>query len=247
MKKLLTILGLAVVMVMGCTPTVEPSADSTADDAQAAADASALTQVTATAPSSPAQLGAPPSAENDVATAYPPESAILPTIDPYPGQSGAPSSPDSAAIDPYPGESQAVAPGATVNLGELTPQPVDPNATPQVMPAPGRPGDVRVLPEVQVAIDEAVVELARELDVDPDAIELTGVGSMTWSDGSLGCPEDGMMYTQALVSGYLFIVEVDGKPYEIHTNGLSHYVVCDDGSPVTRGQFSTPAADPGGS
>jgi hypothetical protein len=247
MKKLLIMLSLAVVMVIGCTPAVEPGTEPSADEETNTAEDSALTQVTPTAPSSPEQLGAPPSAENELATGYPPERAPLPTIAAYPAELGAPPSADSAAIDPYAGESQAVAPGATVNLSELTPQPVDPNATPHVMPAPGRPGDVHVLPEVQVAIDVAVAELARELDVDPGAIELTGVGSMTWSDGSLGCPEDGMMYTQALVNGYLFIVEVEGKPYEIHTSGLSYYVVCDDGVPLTNGQFENAAADPGDS
>lgn len=36
----------------------------------------------------------------------------------------------------------------------------------------------------------------------------------TWSDGSLGCPKDGEMYTQALVDGYQVVVEVAGTEYD---------------------------------
>jgi hypothetical protein len=32
-----------------------------------------------------------------------------------------------------------------------------------------------------------------------------------WNDGSLGCPEPGMMYTQALVNGYWLIIEAGVK------------------------------------
>ena len=32
---------------------------------------------------------------------------------------------------------------------------------------------------------------------------------MTWTDGSLGCPQKGMSYTQALVEGELLLLRVD--------------------------------------
>ena len=34
---------------------------------------------------------------------------------------------------------------------------------------------------------------------------------MTWPSGALGCPEPGMLYTQALVPGYQVILDVGGK------------------------------------
>ncbi len=40
--------------------------------------------------------------------------------------------------------------------------------------------------------------------------------AVTWRDGSLGCPEPGMMYTQALVEGYLIRFEAGGERYEYH-------------------------------
>jgi hypothetical protein len=54
------------------------------------------------------------------------------------------------------------------------------------------------------------------------AIELSSAKYVTWSDGALGCPKPGMMYTQALVSGYQLIFSADGKPwdYRISDNGM---------------------------
>ncbi len=42
---------------------------------------------------------------------------------------------------------------------------------------------------------------------------------VTWPDGSLGCPQPGMRYTQALVSGSLIVLEANGLFYEYHSGG----------------------------
>lgn len=38
--------------------------------------------------------------------------------------------------------------------------------------------------------------------------------AVTWSDGSWGCPEPGMAYTQALVPGVHALVSADGNVYD---------------------------------
>jgi hypothetical protein len=40
----------------------------------------------------------------------------------------------------------------------------------------------------------------------PDALEVVTAQAMSWNDGSLGCPEPGMVYTQALVDGYQVVI-----------------------------------------
>ena len=72
--------------------------------------------------------------------------------------------------------------------------------------------DALLGPEVQVAIDDLVdrAGVARE-DVLVTVTEL-----VTWPDGSLGCPEPGTMYTQALVEGYRIVLEANGEPYAYH-------------------------------
>jgi hypothetical protein len=45
--------------------------------------------------------------------------------------------------------------------------------------------------------------------------------SVVWSDGSLGCPQPDVLYTQALVPGYHVILDVDGVSldYRVAANG----------------------------
>ena len=45
----------------------------------------------------------------------------------------------------------------------------------------------------------------------PSGIQVVQATATTWNDGSLGCPERGVMYTQALVDGYHVIVEANGQ------------------------------------
>jgi hypothetical protein len=43
--------------------------------------------------------------------------------------------------------------------------------------------------------------------------------AVTFPDGSLGCPEPGMAYTQALVDGYKIVAEAGGKTYDFRGTG----------------------------
>jgi hypothetical protein len=86
------------------------------------------------------------------------------------------------------------------------------------------------------ATDAAVADLAAEEGVDEAAIEVVSADRVTWSDGSLGCPEPGGMYTQALVPGYRIVLAVDGT--EVHYHGA-------DGSAPSRCDDPIPPADEG--
>ena len=50
----------------------------------------------------------------------------------------------------------------------------------------------------------------------------------TWSDGSLGCPQPGMMYTQALVEGYQVIVEANGTQLDYRGGGQGGFRLCEN-------------------
>ena len=63
----------------------------------------------------------------------------------------------------------------------------------------------------------AIADLATRLSVDQSAITLVSQEEVTWSDGSLGCPQPDMSYIQVLVNGSLIVLEVDGKTYEYHS------------------------------
>jgi hypothetical protein len=62
----------------------------------------------------------------------------------------------------------------------------------------------------------AVADLAGTLGVDPGSVEVVSVEEVTWRDGSLGCAQEGMRYTQALVDGSRIVLRVDGTEYEYH-------------------------------
>ena len=72
-------------------------------------------------------------------------------------------------------------------------------------------------PEIDPVAQPAVTDLAVRLGVEESAINVVSVDEVTWSDGSLGCPEPGMMYTQALEHGLLIVLEVDGTKFEFHS------------------------------
>jgi hypothetical protein len=68
----------------------------------------------------------------------------------------------------------------------------------------------------QRRIDHAKNDLAERLEINLEAIELISNEQVTWNDGSLGCPQPDMMYTQALIDGYQIQLQVGGQVYNYH-------------------------------
>src|SRR5690625_3723792 len=71
-------------------------------------------------------------------------------------------------------------------------------------------------PSQDPRVEEAIEDLAERQDTDPAAIEAGPLETVTWSDGSLGCPEEGMSYTQALVDGYRLELTIRGEVFAYH-------------------------------
>jgi hypothetical protein len=69
----------------------------------------------------------------------------------------------------------------------------------------------------------AKADLARRLGVEPDDLKVVSAEEVTWPDGSLGCPEPGMSYTQALIDGSKVVLGYDDRVYVYHAG--------DDGEP----------------
>jgi len=86
----------------------------------------------------------------------------------------------------------------------------------------------------------AVNDLAERMDRAPTDIRLVAREEVTWRDGSLGCPQPGMRYTQALVDGYKITLEFQGITYAYHGRAGRDPFFCPNeptidkgGSPVT--------------
>jgi hypothetical protein len=67
-------------------------------------------------------------------------------------------------------------------------------------------------------VSQARVELAGELGIPVDEVNVVQAEKTRWSDSSLGCPEEGKMYAQAITPGYQVILEVDGQQYDYRAN-----------------------------
>ena len=78
-----------------------------------------------------------------------------------------------------------------------------------------------------VAARQSVADLARTLGVDAADVEVVAVEEVTWSDGSRGCAQPGMMYTQALIEGSRITLRVDGTTYEYHAGGSGPPALCE--------------------
>lgn len=72
------------------------------------------------------------------------------------------------------------------------------------------------LDDLTAEVTSAIADAAGRFDVPEQEVAVAGALRVVWSDGALGCPEDGMMYTEALVEGYRLTLEVDGRRVEYH-------------------------------
>lgn len=75
-------------------------------------------------------------------------------------------------------------------------------------------------------LDEVIDLAEEETGVDRSQIEVVLAEAVSWSDGSIGCPEDGMMYTQALVPGYRVILAVAGEELAFHAPESGEFFPC---------------------
>ncbi len=97
--------------------------------------------------------------------------------------------------------------------------------TPQPSPASEAPSGAEGALPASI-IDPIVADAATRLGVDPAAVTVVSAEEKTFSDGSLGCPEPGMMYTQALVDGYQVVVEANGTQLDYRGSGPDDFRVC---------------------
>lgn len=88
---------------------------------------------------------------------------------------------------------------------------------------------------LQNLIEKARADLANRLTVSANEISLVEATSVTWPDSSLGCPQEGMVYTQVLTPGYLILLEQGGNTFEYHASSGDTIVTCDNPSPPVPG------------
>ncbi len=89
------------------------------------------------------------------------------------------------------------------------------------------PGPTPLEPSLQRYVLQAKEDLARRTGIPVDQITVVEVQPVTWPDGSLGCPQPGMAYTQVMVDGLLIRLRVGGRDYAYHSGGSRPPFLCE--------------------
>jgi hypothetical protein len=128
-------------------------------------------------------------------------------------------------------------PDATSTPASSSPDPTTPSSSP-ASPTPGATGTASATPSpgtgtdlpddlrTRPAVVDAIADTAQREGVPPDQVVIAAWSPVTWTDGSLGCPAEGMSYTQALVEGELLILRVGGALFQYHARSGGPFAYC---------------------
>jgi hypothetical protein len=72
----------------------------------------------------------------------------------------------------------------------------------------------------------ALADATRRTGMATSELKTASAEAVTWLDGSLGCPESDLMYTQALVPGFRIRIEAGSKTLDYHTDSHGEMVLC---------------------
>ena len=111
-----------------------------------------------------------------------------------------------------------------VDLGQITPKPVE-GETPVIQPPPSMPQAID--DELADLIQRTRADLSGHLNIAESEVQLLEWRNGTWRDGSMGCPQPGMMYTMSLIPGYQLIFEAQGEKYYYHTRKANDFILCE--------------------
>ena len=78
-------------------------------------------------------------------------------------------------------------------------------------------------------LDPILKEAAKLANVPPQELAIVRAEAVVWNDGSLGCPEPGMEYTQALINGYWVVINAAGQEYDFRVGGGGSFRFCPQG------------------
>jgi hypothetical protein len=109
---------------------------------------------------------------------------------------------------------------ATPSAVLMQPSPV----SPAIVPSPGSASNG----DAQAAIAAALADAAAHLGVSIDSLHVDQVEPRQWDDSSLGCPSTGLLYSQIITPGFLFVISGAGRQLEYHTDLRGRVVLCEE-------------------
>lgn len=94
-------------------------------------------------------------------------------------------------------------------------------------------GDHLLPPEHLLA--PVLADAGKRTGLPVEDLAVKGAWRRTWSDGSLGCPQPGMYYTQALVPGWQVLVRAGEQTLDYRLSDRGVFFPCEDGE-LTNGR-----------
>ena len=115
--------------------------------------------------------------------------------------------------------------------------PTDASPSEEGRPVRSAPDLVTIPPSDEPAAGDVPSDIMARLVADAsertgeelDAIEVVQAVAITWNDGSLGCPEPGVFYTQALVDGYHVILQAGDEELDYRVGAQGGFRLCEGG------------------
>lgn len=137
-----------------------------------------------------------------------------------------------AGVEPGSGQvSGGPAPSATTPAttapSAATAAPTEPEPTmtdDQPPPRQQPPPSTGAVPEPY--LERVIADASERSGLPRDRLEVTRAQAVQWRDGSLGCPEPGMMYTQAIVDGYWVELAATGQRFDYRLDGRGNFRLC---------------------
>lgn len=112
--------------------------------------------------------------------------------------------------------------------GQTTvPETRDPSRAPSTTTAPPVTGEV---PDEILA--EILKDATNRIGNDVEKLDVIRSEFVEWSDGSLGCPEPGEFYTQALVPGYWVEIETHDGVLDYRVTDSGNFKLCEVETPA---------------
>lgn len=107
---------------------------------------------------------------------------------------------------------------------------LQPDKRPDAVTTEAAPAVTGEVPEP--LLDSIMRDLEGRLGVDRSEFELQRAEAVQWNNGALGCPEPGQAYTQAIVNGYIVVIEFDSRKYDYRATDAGYFRLCKGFNPA---------------
>ena len=98
------------------------------------------------------------------------------------------------------------------------------------VPGPAKPATGEVPADVMTTVMSALEQLT---GAERSNFAVRTAREMVWPNGALGCPQPGMVYTQATIRGYWIVLEHEGRRYDYRTGKARYLMLClEPGLPI---------------